>query len=424
MDILLINAPSITNNTGKTQTLPLGIGYLFSSLKKNGYEPGMVDLQAKPDLNYLKGIFEKYNPGVIGVSAVTESITNAFKIAKLYKEIKPDGLAILGGVHATFTPQESLEKSAFDLVCRGEGEETVVEIMRHHLEQYGQIEDIKGISYKNNGLICHNPDRELLVNLDVLPFPEREELGPELYQIPYSLISSRGCPGLCNFCVARILLKGKYRTRSVENVLEEIKTFDLERHNVIVFQDSTFTADRKRLKAMCTGLQQLPKPPFWWCESRVDALDSETVDLMKASGCQGIEFGVESGSQVVLDGIRKNIQKDDVRQAVQLCTERKIKSLCTIMIGHHCDTEETIIESIDFARELESFGAEVYYNIVTPYPGTPIETEKIKNGIQIIADNYDEYTGANAIMNTPNLTAVQIQSYFFDAKLKIKRTQE
>lgn len=417
MDILLINAPSVNNRTGKVQTLPLGIGYLYSSLKMSGFDPGMVDLQAKPDLEYLRKIIEKFKPGVIGVSAVTESISNAFKIAELYKAILPEGVALLGGVHATFTPHESLERSKFDLLCRGEGEETIVEVMRYYLENYGTLEEIKGISYKKGDQIYHNADRDLLLDLDRLPFPEREELGLDIYQVPYSLISSRGCPGQCNFCVARILLKGKYRVRSVQNVIDEIKTFDLQRHNLVVFQDSTFTANRKRLKAVCTELERLPIPPHWWCESRVDALDEETVDLMKATGCQGIEFGVESGSQIVLDGIRKDIQKDDVRRAVSLCTARDIKSLCTIMIGHHCDTKATIRESIEFARELETLGAEVYYNIVTPYPGTPIETDREKLGLKILAQSYDEYTGSTAIMNTAHLTAMEIQSYFFDARL-------
>lgn len=252
---------------------PLGIGYLSSFIKhKGGYDSIIFNL-------YLE-IIRDVNPSIIGFSTMTETFKNGVRLAKIIKETFQNVKIVFGGPHVTFLDFETLKKYPFiDIVVRGEGEITFLEIVSKILDGDKDLSQIKGITYREGEEIIRNKSREFIKNLDEIPFPNREVRDIDgffdLVPVQQMVISSRGCPGACKFCAATAMSGGKIRYRSIPNVIEEILliTYNKKDDKSIFFGDDTLTADVKRfseLKELCIE--------------------------MKESGCYGIQFGVESGS--------------------------------------------------------------------------------------------------------------------------------
>lgn len=423
-DIIFFQAPS--DYERRKLSPPLGIAYLVAAVKEHGYGALAVDLSLRSGRRLqekVSEIVQKEKPKVIGVSATTETFSNAIRIIRACKKVDPHIKTILGGVHPTFATEECLSFTEVDVVVLGEGEKTIVELADHFLNQRGKLEAIRGIAFLCEEKVMKTEVRPLIANLDEIPFPMREDFSLGEYRVPFSVVSSRGCPGRCIFCVSRVLNKGKYRERSVENILSELQTLPFEKYDPFVaFQDSTLTANRRRTIELCHGLMEKVPGIRWGCESRVDTLDETILQLMKDSGCAGIEFGVEAGSEQVLKLIRKDITMEQVLKTVELTSKVGIKPICTIMLGHHCDTEETLRESVNLAIRLKKeYQSDVFFNIVTPYPGTPFLELKDEYGIQIFADSYDDYSPNNAIMSTRYLSAQQIRETYVNAMLELSQ---
>lgn len=423
-EIIIFQAPSDYERSRLSP--PLGIAYLVAVLKEQGYGALAVDIPLLSGRRLQEAVSEivrKEKPKVIGVSTTTETFSNAIRIIRACKTVDPDIKTMLGGVHPTFAAETCLRFKEVDVVVLGEGEKTIVELADHFLQAGGELEAIRGIAFLRDENMVRTEARPLIADLDEIPFPVREDFSLQDYRVPFSVVSSRGCPGRCVFCVSRVLNKGKYRERSVENILCELQTLPFEKYGKFVaFQDSTLTANRRRTIELCQGLLDKVPGIQWGCESRVDTLDEAMLRLMKDSGCAGIEFGVEAGSEQVLKLIRKDITIEQVIKAVELTSRIGIQPICTIMLGHHCDTEETLRESVNLAVRLKrEYRSEVFFNIVTPYPGTPFLERKDEYGIQIFADSYDDYSPNNAIMSTRHLSAQQIREAYINAMLELSQ---
>jgi radical SAM superfamily enzyme YgiQ (UPF0313 family) len=415
---------------GKVEEIeyPLGIFYIASVLKKNGFKVKVIDtMVTSKDLGDIYKIIDK-NTKIVGISILTESYLLGIKIAKICKEINPNIITIAGGPHTHFTAEETLKNSDIDIVVRGEGEWTMLELCNYFIRGEGDIKNIKGITYKDGERIIVNPSRPLIKDLDSLPIPNIEFFDV-ISKNPYvrekrrfSIVSTRGCPNRCIFCSASAFSGGIYRKRSAENIIEEIRYLINKEYFYISFLDVTLTADTERVFRICELIKKFNLKFYWGCQSRVDVITKELLKEMANVGCQDIHFGVESASKRILDSIRKNISIEQVVKAVEWSYKVGIKrTYCTFMIGNPEDTEDTVKESIFFAESLQSKfpNCICLFGITTPYPGTELFKNASKLGIRIISDNYNDYNGATPVIETKYLSALQLKNLLFEANYRV-----
>jgi anaerobic magnesium-protoporphyrin IX monomethyl ester cyclase len=393
---------------------PIGLSYVASTLLSHGFGVDMVDLaisESSPEKVELEICRAK--PKILGITTPTCMYEKALKIARKAKEIDPGIVTVLGGPHVTFTAQEALAHPEIDLVVRNEGEITMLELCKLYLRGEGRLDSINGIAYRNKGRVVNNPDRPPIQDLDDLPFPARHLLPLNLYKIPGTLITSRGCPSQCVFCAARAMSGGTYRTRSPSNVLAEVDEMKKRFNPPFYFiADDTFTVFHDRTRKICAGLKKIGLR--WLCESRANFVNRDLLNTMADSGCFAIQFGVESASQVVLNSIRKGITVDQVRNAAKWARELNLLTVCSFMVPHPEDTLETIAETKRLMLELKSQGVFVFVSPTTPFPGTYLWDHATELGVRVVSNDLEDYDLATPIMATRHLRIDQVSSVYED----------
>lgn len=425
VDIVLIQARSSHPLSEAAYRLvglvPLGLTYIGSVLLKNEFTVEAIDTNLEiHGVSYLKKTLEQKHPTIVGISTATENYSNLVRIAKICKQADPTITVVAGGPHVTFTAEETLRSEEIDIVVRGEGEYAMLEIAENVCHGRKSLADILGISYRKGQKILHNPPRPPIKNLNELPFPARHLFPRDHYPNVACVSSSRGCPGKCIFCAAGALAGGRYRVRTAKNVIEELILLEKDGYNFVFFVDDTFTVYKARLKKICELIKKYRLDLKWACESRVDSASPALSKKMAKAGCIAIQYGVESGSQKVLSGIRKNISIKQILNALSWATEAGIGVACSMVIGLPMDTEETIHDSVAFAKKLQKkYNARVLFSIVTPYPGTPIYEHCEQFGLTLLSRDYDDYNMLTPICNTQNLTTTQIRNLYFDATVDV-----
>jgi radical SAM superfamily enzyme YgiQ (UPF0313 family) len=425
VDFLLIVPPTPNPATeilkGVQKIFPLGIGYLSANLKKHGYSVEMANLWLRnTNQKSIKELIRRANPRLIGISTMTENFQNGVRIAEVAKEVNPDIITVFGGPHVTFTDTESLQNQpVIDIIVRNEGESTIVELANYFIHRKGDLQTIKGITYRSNGQIQRNPSRQLIKNLDDLPFPDR--VIEEDDKVKIGIQTSRGCPGACIFCVASSMSGGRYRLRSPENVVQELSGLYEKGHKDFFFYDDTFTGDIARLKQIFELMKEKKIDIKWSAESRVDVVDQDPhiFKLMAEHGCEGLQFGVESGSQITLDNLNKNTSVDQIFKAIKASQEAGIQVVCTMLMGHPYDTHESIKQTIAFAKGLTESGSLVFFSVVCPYPGTQIRLRADYYKLKIRDVSYSEYFVINAFMDIENLRAEEIRGLYYDGMREV-----
>ncbi len=326
-------------------------------------------------------IAKEYDHVVIHTS--TPSLRNDCKVAEAIKEQKPNALIGFVGAHAAVLPTETLKASpAIDWVGRKEFDYTCKEVAEGR-----PLAEVKGLSYRKEGKIVHNPERELIADMDAMPWVVdvyKRDLEIEKYFIGYlqhpyvSLYTGRGCPAQCTFCLWPQTIGGhKYRVRSAENVAAELrhakKLFPQARE--FFFDDDTFTANLPRARETAKLLKSLGVP--WSCNSRAN-VNYETIKLMKDCGLRLFLVGYESGSQTILDRVKKGVTVEEMRAFTKACRELGVVIHGTFVLGLPIETKETIEETIRFAQELDVFSIQV--SLAAPYPGTELYEMAKQNG--------------------------------------------
>jgi radical SAM superfamily enzyme YgiQ (UPF0313 family) len=335
------------------------------------------------------------------------------------------------------------ENPAVDAVIRGEFEYTAADLARA-LETQTGLESVLGLTYRDaDGNVQANPDRPLFEPLDGMPFPARHIVHGGEYRAgiysggnPTAMVSSRGCPYRCTFCLWPEILYGhRFRARSAENVVDEIEeAVRVYGHDEIYFDDDTFTIDRQRVLDVCRLIQErnLEQEVEWIAQCRVDTVDREVLEAMQAANCGYILYGVESGSPSMLKKIKKGIKLDKVREAFDLTKEVGIKTQAFFLFGMPGETQETIQETIDFAKSLNASSTQ--FAVAIPHPGTAVYEECKANG-WLTSEDWADYTAESSLIETPWLTAEEVEearirayreyyyrpSYVIGEALKIRR---
>ncbi|WP_033164063.1 B12-binding domain-containing radical SAM protein [Clostridium sp. KNHs205] len=394
---------------------PLGIGYLQSYLLQYGYDKVVAENFWTKQLNkqtFLRYI-ERYKPKVVGISAMTDNFENGMELAGYIKEYDKNIAIICGGPHATYESEHILvEYKCVDIVIRGEGEDTLLELMNYLIKDVGILSEIKGITFRCNGQIHSTEDRPLIEVLDKIPFPIRKQLDADSV---VGIQTSRGCPGKCIFCCAAGLSGGSYRMRSPENVINEIISLNNIGITKFFFQDDTVTVNINRLDKMLDLLEKNKLDITWKAESRVDVLSKNPYILkkMKRLGCTGLQFGIESGSQEVLDKLKKNITLEQIYKAILYAKEADIPVTCTLLIGHPFETLETMFETYEFAKKIIDLGASTGISVVCPYPGTEIRKKHEYYNVKIKETRFINYNVMQPIMDLKNLSVKEIKKYYY-----------
>ncbi|MCD6514367.1 MAG: cobalamin-dependent protein [Candidatus Odinarchaeota archaeon] len=392
---------------------PLGLGYLASVARKKGHDVKIVDsIGENLTFDDFKRKISQYDPDIIGITATTSMIPDAYRVAKIAKENNPNIVVIIGGPHVTFLPEYTLRECPYiDIVVRGEGEITFSEIL-DSIEKGKRYKKILGITYKSNsGIIKSTPPRPLIKNVDNIPIPAFDLFNWDAYKfnnVRYgTIITSRGCPFNCIFCSSSLLFGKRYRAHSTDRVLEEIKILYEKFHiREIEFLDDTFTLNRRRAKEIAQRLISEGYDLSWAASSRVDTFDKETGAIMHKSGAHTIYFGLESGTQKILDMIGKGISLDQSLKAVKIAKEIGIKTLGSFIIGFPQETKDDIERTINFAKHVNVDYAQ--FTIATPYPGTKLWFDAQAQDL-LLTKNWRLYTAVNVVMKSFYLTAKQIQ---------------
>jgi len=393
--ILLINPPSInmieTNNASFVEEEsgfypPLGLLYIVSYLKKySNFEVKVLDAQVEA-LNYqqINEQVKLYSPDLVGIHTSTFLLLDVLKVAHNIKGIDPRIHVNLGGPHVYIFPEQTIKFKPVDSLIIGEGEKTFTELA-NALNSKKSLEHIQGLVYKRQGQVYFNRAQEYIEDLDGLPFPSRISSPYLKYtsllsanRVMTTFISSRGCPFKCIYC-DRPHLGKKYRWRSADNIIQEIKECLALGIKEIVFFDDIFTMNRKRVLDICERIIKEEIKFRWSIRARVDTVDAEILGKLKKAGCERISFGVESGAQKVLDKLRKGITLEQARQAFKLCKDTGVSTLADFMIGSPGENVDDIERTIDFALELDP--DYVQFTITTPYPATELYRVGLESGI-------------------------------------------
>jgi len=387
MKILLVNP--ITRNISLSSP-DLGLGYLATALKKENHQ---VDLLDCVNLKMTFKNFEDYIAGihvdVIGFRVFSTDLISVKKSLSIVKNKLPDVKIILGGAHPSYFPEQTLQFfEEADFAFRGEAEKGLADLIRYLSNpDIIQRENIPGLIWRENGLIkCNSPF--FTEDLDSLDFPDWNLINPCDYPFQTSyltkskivapLLMTRGCPYHCTFCAVRSISGYKIRSHSVSYIIEEIKflksIFGIKE---VCFIDDNFLVFKNLIIDLCEQIIKQKLDIKWSCFGiRLDMIDEKILSLMEKSGCYLLTVGIESGSQRILDHMKKNLTLDLIEEKIKLIkTKTKINVIGNFILGYPMEKEEDIYKTINFAKSLPLYGANFFP--FHPTPGTEIFDELI-----------------------------------------------
>ncbi|HMB30884.1 MAG TPA: radical SAM protein [Desulfohalobiaceae bacterium] len=408
MRVLLINPPYFAGYQKLTLDLPpLGLAYIASLLRQSGHEVQIADMTL--GLQETTSRFDDFD--LVGISSDTPRHNLAMQLAKKVKQYNIP--VIMGGPHVSFLPEESLQTGFVDYVIKGEGE-YILKNLVDHLNEGGDVKEVPGISYINNGEIVHNTNQHGFIDVNDLPLPSRDLLKMDSYNALLgningtSIIGSRGCPFNCSFCASSQLFGLKWRPREPEDIVDEIMEVK-KRYGIkgFFFMDDNHTLQPDRTIRICELINNKDLDISWWCFSRVNTIveREDMVQAMAASGCQMVFIGVESPNQDVLDSYNKNITPDLSLQAIKILHKHNIKAMASFIIGELNETEKMIQQTIAFSKKIHPEVAQ--FSILTPYPGTRL-FQSVKD--LVVTKDWRLYDGLHAVIKTSNFEPKDLEN--------------
>lgn len=421
LDILLINLPINTwykeKMIEKNSMPPLGILYIATYLQNNGFKVKVIDFSVEIiKLDEFKEMLVELNPKIIGMSTYNETWEAQKTLCKIIKNINPNILIISGGAFATFCYEDILNQSLTDYIVRGEGEDTFLNLCKYIFsdKEKSDYPDFTGICYKDmDNNIVVNKELIRIIDLDKLPFPNRDLIDINKYTMPYTISTSRGCPGNCIFCSSKSFWGHKVIMRSAKSVFEEV-IYLHNRYGTNIFSivDDTFTALKKRCYEFCDMIKNSGINFLWECESRADVIDDDFIRVLYDAGCHKIQFGMESADNNILKKLKKNVTVEQIESAVKYAYKYGMHIQTSYIIGHAFDTEETIKKTIEFAKYLKkTYGVRAVCSVNTPFPGTEQFNRRKELGIEIKTNDWEKFVLSNPVISTKELSTNQLRYY-------------
>ncbi len=391
---------------------PLGISYVAAAFEKAGCDVRVFDyIISGYSREKLAAQLDEFQPDAVGAGSVTMNFYDAQKILRDVKSIHPDIVTMMGGPHVSFTVEETLrDYPEIDLIFIGEADDTIVEFAPHWNER-AKWPGIGGIAFRQGRDIINTGRRDFIADVDRIPLPARHLLPISRYRafgFPVSMITGRGCPHGCIFCLGRKMVGSKLRRRSSDLVLDEIEhilSLGFERINIA---DDLFAADEARVKDICRGIRDRNLKFGWSAFARVDTVTQDMFDVMAAAGCDSISFGIESGSPEMLKRVRKGITLRQAVEAVRMCKQSGMLAHASFMVGLPGETKETLAQTDAFARSLDTiFG----YHYLSPFPGTTLCEKAEKYDVEILTRDWSKYDANDAIVRTGALEPQDMRDF-------------
>lgn len=391
---------------------PLGVTYVAAAFEQAGAEVRIFDyIVSGYTPEKMKAQLDEFRPDVLGSTSVTLNFRGAAEIVSTAKRHRPSLVTMMGGPHVSFSAAGTLVGyPGVDLIVRGEGERTIAELMAEGMNP-SAWEKIRGLAFRRNGGIVMTEPQPFIEDLDALPLPARHLLPLSRYQAlgyPISIITSRGCPYSCIFCLGRRMVGSRVRLRSASRVVDEIEqilSYGIDRINVA---DDLFVSHSGRVTEVCDEILQRGLRFSWSAFARVNTVDRETLKLMREAGCDSVSFGVETGNSDLLKLIRKGITREQVREAVSLCRETGIIAHTSFIVGLPGETPETLKETGEFAASLGSLYG---YHFLAPFPGTTVREKVERYDLEILTDDWARYDANSAIVRTSRLTPEEMDRF-------------
>jgi anaerobic magnesium-protoporphyrin IX monomethyl ester cyclase len=415
----------------------LGLGYLAAALEKNNFQVDVIDCQVQQmTLEEFKKEIEKRKPDIVGATSSTLTYKSGMKLIAVAREVLPNVVTFAGGPHVTFWDDHALEECPeLDVVVRREGELTILELAQR-FEAGKNFDDVLGITYRKDGKVVRNPDRPYIEDLDSLPFPARH-LWPmdkfQQYEDVLYLAMSRGCVYWCEFCCTVRMHGRQFRMRSAKNVVDELELLNKKYGKTkFTFCDDAFTVDKQLVEELCEEILKRELKIEWNCGSRVDLVTKELLFKMKEAGCVSFWFGAESGTQQVLDAMKKGITPELTEKVIGWVREVGLKPVPNVILGFPGETKESAWKTIKFIEKIAP-DAVGFYNVATPFPGTPLYDMVKEKGWLRITD-FDKYDTTRPIFETPQLSMKELgklregafhhyylrRAYFMDKRRRFK----
>jgi anaerobic magnesium-protoporphyrin IX monomethyl ester cyclase len=393
---------------------PLSLAFLAGVLTREGHRVRIIDLQVPEVRSQWETIFTAESADLVGITAMTPQVKQAHNIAKRIKARFPEIPIVLGGAHPTLLPRQTLtEFPSFDLIVIGEGEETIVELAGR-LEGKEEIADrkVRGVGYRSNEGIIMTEPRARIHNLDALPNPH------EYYDFDYyrnhnsfgftdncvSMIVSRGCPYNCRFCATKNFWTRKYICKSIDGVMDEIRHVLKRGAQGIVFRDSTFNINRTWVHGLCDKIIQEELRFQWAVNARVNLVDYDLFRHMKRAGLDTVYFGVESGSQKMLDFYGKGITLKQTEKAFEVCRKLKLRTGAYFMLGALPETREDMELTYQFVKKLRPTFSLVF--IFMPLPGSELYDYYINEGYTF---DYNDIRSNRAVFASAGMTMEELE---------------
>lgn len=424
---------------------PVYLAYVVAVLEKAGIEVEFIDAVVEEmSISDFADAAAKTNPDMVVIECSTPSIKYDLLTAKSLKERMSDVFTVLIGSHPTFFHREIMrDNPQVDAICKGEFD-LIVRDLAVAFSNGHKLDKVKGITYRDGQGVQENEDRPLIKNVDELPFPARHIVKSEYYRQGTftgkrctTMVSSRGCPHRCTYCLwPKTLYGNRFRARSAENVVAEIEQVVKDFHiDEIYFDDDSLALNRARILRICQLINQKGIEVKWIPQCRVDSMDDEVVGAMKKAGCHYIRFGVESGSQKMLDIMKKGTTLAQIERAFDLCRKVGIRTQAFFLLGIPGETSQTIRETIEFAKKLRPDSAQ--FAVVVPHPGTELyEICKSKGWLQY--ESWEDFSAGNCLIETEKLSRKDVErariqayrefyfrsSYIFATALRLRNLRE
>jgi anaerobic magnesium-protoporphyrin IX monomethyl ester cyclase len=364
---------------------PYSLLQIAGMLREQGHDVRLIDANGwNLDWSQIKSLLAQSPYDALIFRFTPTTFDEDVKTASLSKQVQPNAFTAAICWTLRTVPREVLRDApALDYYIMHEYEAVTPALFDSASKGRGP-EEVSGVAYRRNGEIIVNPTAQPIRDYDSIPLPAFDLL-PSLkpYHIntphgqPFTIMyASKGCPFACNFCTVR---RTSFKKRSANSILKELEflkgRFGLK---TVSFFDETFTIDRKRVVDLCEGLQRENLNVKWYCNTRVDLVTKDLLRKMRDGGCRGIAFGVESGSQPILDNVEKGNKVEDAETAIESAKEAGIKVYCSFIIGLPGETWETVRETFEFVKRTRPTGAQ--FNVAVPYPGTPMFDLAVEKG--------------------------------------------
>jgi anaerobic magnesium-protoporphyrin IX monomethyl ester cyclase len=375
------------------KSYPLGLLSIGTILKQHGFEVKLIDFLVEDNSEEI--LQQELNDDVlaVGISAMTPQISSALEISALIKKGNKDVPVIWGGIHATLFPDQTIKNSLIDYVMTGEAELSFPKLLKF-LQNKEEIENVSGLIYQKDGQVIKNPETEL-VDLNDLPILDYSLLSPKTKQFDSIILNtSRGCPYRCTFCVNISLHNRDWRYQKADKVLEELEYLvnDLG-YKKIKFQEDNFFVNRQRVIDILDGIESRNLKFEWLTNCRVDYfrddyINDELLGRLKKSGCYKLAFGAESGSQRILDCIKKDIKIEQIIKSAEVCHNQGVRANYSFMCALPDETKGERIQTLKLIDRLLAIGPEI--EIISPQPYRPYPGDELARQCEAMGFKFPE----------------------------------